>query len=142
METVVYDAWTLTCRDPGEKGAKKACSAEMRVAEKDKQMVVLAWLIGRDQQGVLRTVLQTPTGVQIAKGVELKLANKTVTVPYVNCDAQRCESSIEIDDEFQREAEAAGTVTATITSSDGRGVSFNFAIKGIDKVLSAMAAAR
>jgi len=142
METVVYDSWTLTCRDPGEKAGKKACSAEMRVAEKDKQVVVLAWLIGRDAQGVLRSVLQTPTGVLIAKGVELKLANKTVVLPYINCDAQRCESSVEMDDELQREAEAAGTVTATITTSDGRGISFNFAIKGIDKVLSAMAATR
>jgi invasion protein IalB len=114
----------------------------MRVVEKDKQVVVLAWLIGRDQQGVLKSVLQTPTGVQIAKGVELKLANKTVTVPYVNCEAQRCESSIEMGDEVQREAEAADTVTATITTSDGRGISFNFAIKGIDKVLAAMAATR
>lgn len=147
IETIVHDAWTLTCRDLADRPGKKACSAEMRVADnKNKQVTLMAWVIGRDQQGVLRTVLQTPTGVQIAKGVELKLGSspKPIVLPYVTCDAQRCESSVEMDNEFVRAATAANTGSAvvTIVLSDGRGISFNFALKGIDKILAAMAATR
>jgi invasion protein IalB len=147
IETIVHDTWTLTCRDLADRPGKKACSAEMRVADNNnKQVTLMAWVIGRDQQGILRTVLQTPTGVQIAKGVELKLGSspKPITLQYATCDAQRCESSIEVDSEFMRAANAANASSAvvTIVLSDGRGINFNIAIKGIDKVLAAMAATR
>jgi len=143
IETIVYDAWTLSCRDNTEKAQKKSCSAQMRVVEQNKQSAILAWVIGRDAQGALRTVIQTPTGVQIAKGAELKFGSgKSFILPYITCDAQRCESGSEMDDDFLREAEAATATTVTIVSSDGRAVTFSFSVKSIDKVLAAMASTR
>jgi len=143
IETIVYNAWTLSCRDSAEKPQKKSCSAQMRVVEQNKQSAILAWVIGRDAQGVLRTAIQTPTGVQVAKGAELKFGTgKSFILPYITCDAQRCESGVEMDDDFLREADAATATTVTIVSSDGRGVTFSFSVKGIDKVLAAMASTR
>ena len=55
--------------------SKKTCSALLQVVEEKQRQVLLVWVIGRDNQGVLRTVIQSPTGIQIPKGLELKFGN-------------------------------------------------------------------
>jgi invasion protein IalB len=142
VETINYDAWTVTCRDTVEKSSKKICTGIMQVIEQQPQQpqrVLLAWIIGRDNQGVLRTVIQIPTGVQIPKGVELQLGKSPLrTLPFTACEPQRCEASMAMDDAMVNDAIASPEAKATIYATDGRGINFNMPIKGIDKVFAAI----
>jgi len=138
-ERIVYDSWTVTCTDTVEKTSKKTCSAVLQVIEEKQHQVLLLWVIGRDNQGVLRTVFQSPTGVQIPRGLELKFGTAAArTVPYAACTPQNCESSIAIDDAMVRDARASGEATATIYAIDGRSINFKMGIKGIDKAFAAL----
>ena len=138
-ESIMYDSWTVTCRDMAEETSKKICSGTLNLIEQKQGRILLTWMVGRDNQGVLRTVMQTPTGVQIPKGVELKLGNGPVrTLPFTACGPQQCEASMALDDAMVRDAMASSEVVITIFAVDGRGVNFNVPIKGIDKVFAAM----
>jgi invasion protein IalB len=138
-ETIVYDSWTVTCRDTVDKSSKKRCSASFQVIEQKQRQVLLTWIIGRTDSGVLMTLMQTPTGVQIQQGVDLKLGEGAVRkLNYVACLPQRCEASINMDEALIKEASSAGNAVATIYSTDGRNINFNMPIKGIDKALAAL----
>jgi invasion protein IalB len=138
-ERIVYDSWTVTCTDTVEKASKKTCSAMLQVIEEKQRQVLLLWVIGRDNQGVLRTVFQSPTGVQIPRGLELKFGNAAArTVPYAACTPQNCEASLAVDDAMIRDARANGEATATIFAVDGRTINFKMGIKGIDKAFAAL----
>lgn len=138
-ERIVYDSWTVTCTDTLEKAAKKTCSAMLQVVEEKQRQVLLVWIIGRDNQGVLRTVIQSPTGVQIPKGLELKFGTTAArTVPYAACTPQNCEASTVMDDAMVRDARGSAEATATIVATDGRAINFKMGIKGIDKAFAAL----
>jgi invasion protein IalB len=138
-ETINYNSWTITCTDTVEKSSKKVCSGVLQVIEQKEKRVMFAWVIGRDNQGVLRTVMQTPTGVLIANGVELKLGKAPIrTIPYTACEPQRCQASMAMDDAMVKDAMASQEAVATIVAIDGRGINFNMPIKGIDKVFAAI----
>jgi len=139
-ERVTYDAWTLTCTQTGN-DPKKICSAILQVAEQQNQRVVFAWLIGRTPEGALTTVFRTPTGVQIQKGVELKLGTASSRrANFVICNQQSCEASLTMDDGVVREAVSSvgANGVATLTIADGRQINFTMPLKGIDKVIAAM----
>jgi invasion protein IalB len=138
-ETVNYDSWTVSCTEPLDKSVKKACSGVLEAIEEKQKRVVFAWIIARDTHGVLRSVMQTPTGVLIAKGVELKLGKAPArTVPYTACEPQRCQASIAMDDALVKDSIASPEATATIYLVDGRSVNFKMPIKGIDKVYASI----
>lgn len=138
-ERIVYDSWTVTCTDTVDKASKKTCSAMLQVIEEKQRQVLMVWLIGRDNQGVLKTVIQSLTGVQIPKGVELKFTNGVArAVPYSACTPQNCEATITMDDAMVRDARGSAEATATVTLIDGRAVNFKMSIKGIDKAFAAL----
>jgi invasion protein IalB len=141
-ETTNYDNWTVTCVEAieGPTKGKKVCSAMLRVAENQKN-IVFVWLIGRNPAGALLTVAQIPTGVLIQKGVELKIGNgKAHVMNYNACTTQNCEASVTMDDAFNKEliAGQSAPVTATIYAVNGQAVNFNFPIKGIDKAIGSI----
>jgi invasion protein IalB len=144
-ETITYDAWTVTCRDPVTAGAKKACSAvlQLRVVQQNRQQVLGAWVLGKNNDGVLMSVLQTPqiqAGVLIQKGVDFKLGNAAPRkLSYVACTAQRCETSVQMDAAMVKDALAAANATITIYAANGRDVTLNIpSIKGVDKAIAAI----
>jgi invasion protein IalB len=138
-ETINYDSWTLTCSESMEKNAKKTCSGTLRVIEQKQGQVLFVWIIGRDSKGVMRTVMRTPTGVQITKGVELKLGKAQMrTLPYTACTQQQCDASIPVDDALVNDMVAAPEATATIYAIDGRDINFNMPIKSVEKVFAAI----
>jgi invasion protein IalB len=140
-ETINYDSWTVTCTDTVEKGSSKTCSGVLRVADNKSGQTLFAWIIGRDASGVLRTVMNTPTGVMIQNGVELKFGNSQPgVVPYVACTPQQCEASIVMVESMLKEARSNEKATATIHAVGGRAINFEMSIKGIDKVLVAVGA--
>lgn len=138
-ETINYDSWVVTCSDTIAKGSKKVCTGVLKIIEQKQRRVLFAWLIGRDNKGVLRTVMQTPTGVQIAKGVELKLGkNRAGKIDYTACTPRNCEASIAMNDAMIKEAIASSEAVATIYAINGRAINFKVPLKGIDKVIAAV----
>jgi invasion protein IalB len=136
-ETIVYDSWTVTCREGGN--VKRTCSTTLQLIDQEKRQVLLSWIMGRTAEGTLMTFLQTPTGVQIQKGVELKVENSAIRkLNYILCEPGRCEASTAMDDSMVREVTAGSNATATIYATDGRGISFNIPIKGAGKAIAAL----
>lgn len=136
-ETIVHDSWTTTCIDHGDPKAK-VCSATLQIIEKQNRQVLFAWVIGRTN-GVLTSFFQTPTGVQIQRGVDLKLGDfKPRNANYVICVTQRCEAAISMDGALVKEAMKSldGNAVASITLVDGRTVNFTMPLKGLDKALA------
>jgi invasion protein IalB len=149
-ETMVFDAWRVACRESGGAAARKLCSAtlSLQMVEKNRRQVLGAWLIGRNNEGTLFTVLQTPmfrtqassAGILIRKGVELKLGDGAARkLAYSACEPQRCEAATPMDDEMVREVLGAPSATITVYNKDGTALNINVpSIKGIDKALAAV----
>jgi invasion protein IalB len=136
-ETIVYDSWTVTCREGGN--VKRACSTTLQLVDQEKRQVLFSWIIGHTPEGTLMTFLQTPTGVQIQKGVELKIENGAVRkLNYILCEPGRCEASTAMDDAMIREVTGGANATATIYATDGRGINFNVPIKGAARAIAAL----
>lgn len=136
-EIVPHDNWTVTCREFADK--KRSCSGVLQVVQSQNNQVLFVWLLGKNNDGKVMSVLQTPTGVSIAPGVEVKLgrgpARKAV---FVNCEASRCEATLDMDDAFIKDASASDQVEATVYSNTGQGVKFTLPFKGFDKALPAV----
>jgi len=137
-ETVVHDSWTTTCHDQGDPNTR-ACTTTLQIVEKTKRQVLFAWVIGLTQNRTLTSFFQTPTGVQIQKGVDIKLGDFDVrNAPYVICVAQRCEAALKMEKPVIDEAMKSldGKTVATITLVDGRTVNFTMPLKGLDQALA------
>lgn len=139
VETFVQDSWTVTCQEMSG-SPKKICSATLQVIDQEKRAVLFSWIIGKTPEGVMTAVFQTPTGVLLQRGLELKIGSATTPrkVNYVACNAQRCEASMPMDDAFIKEASASPTAVATIYLVDGRAANFNLNTKGFDKAVAAI----
>jgi invasion protein IalB len=137
-ETTVYDRWTVTCQETLGSGAKKTCSAALRVVDQNQQLVIL-WEIGRTTDGKIKALMQTPTGVMVQKGVDLKVGDAAVgKLDYAACVPQNCEAAGAMDDPLIKKIEAAPEMVVTIHAKDGRDVNFKFPLKGIDKAVAAV----
>jgi invasion protein IalB len=146
-ETITYDAWTVSCRDTPDGRSKKICSATlpMVVQQQNQRITVGGWIIAHNNEGALLSLLQTPQidiGVLIAKGVALKIGEGRVhQINYVDCNPQRCEATMPMDDTFIRElmAGANGPAAITFWKTDGAEFTINIqSIKGIDKAIAAV----
>jgi invasion protein IalB len=129
IETVIYDSWRVICRDiVGVKG-KKNCSAMLQVVEPKQKQVVFTWVLGYDNKGTLTAVFQTPVGVQLLRGLELKLGTAQARkVSFITCSSRVCEAV----------TMSAPTAVATAYAMNGRGVQFNINMKGFDKAIEAL----
>jgi invasion protein IalB len=146
-ETITYDTWTVSCRDTVDGKSKKVCSAAlpMVLQQQNQRVTVGAWIIAHNNEGALLSLLQTPEidiGVLIAKGVALKIGEgRPHQINYVDCNPQRCEATVPMDDMFIRELTAGANGGAAITfwKTDGTDITMNIqSIKGIDKAIAAV----
>jgi invasion protein IalB len=146
-ETLTYDMWTVSCRDTPDGKVKKVCSATlpMQVEQQNQRINLGAWVIGRNNEGQLLTLVQTPqidVGVLVGKGVELKFGEgKPRKINIVACNPRLCESTLTMDDAAIKEATGAANGTAVITFWKADGAEFNInlaSIKGIDKAIAAV----
>lgn len=137
-ETTIYDRWTVTCRSAESDRAKRACSAALRIVDNQQQLVIL-WEIGRGADGRIRASMQTPTGVMVQKGVDLKVGEARVgKFDYAACVPQNCEAGGAMDGTQIRKMATASEMTITIHAKDGRDVNFKFPMKGLDKAMTAV----
>lgn len=136
-EITPQENWTITCRDFADK--RRVCSAVLQVVQQQNNQVLFVWVLGKSNDGKLVSVLQTPTGVTLAPGVEVKLARGAPRkATYVNCEASRCEATLDMDDAFIRDASGSENVEATLFSNAGQGLKFTLPFKGFDKAIAAL----
>ena len=139
-ETINYDNWIVTCREMLDGPKKRNCSATVAVTRSETGQTVFALSVQPNDQGRLMALIQTPTGVSIAPGVEVKFDSSAVRkFPIDYCEPARCVASLPADTAFVREISAAGRLTIVIQSSDGKPVNFEFPVKGFDKAYTHMA---
>ena len=138
-ETIVDDNWTVTCAETDQGGAKRQCSAILKIAQSDKngaQRVVFTWVIGR-QDGKLVSALSMPSGVLIPPGVQIKIGDKeTRKLAYSLCEPDHCEALLPLDDPIVKSLDAAATTEVTIYAANGAGAKFTVNMKGFTQALA------
>ena len=137
-EILNFDNWNVTCRDFAEGKRKHICFANLQIVQQNSGQVVFTWTIGYDDDNKLMMNIQTPTGVAIAPGVELKLAKGTRTVPYTSCEQGNCIASAPMDAAATREIGASQNIEAVVHSTRGGAVNFTIPMKGYDKAFAAL----
>lgn len=147
-ESKAVDAWQVVCNF-GKNNQKLGCSAILKItqkiaaktdvkSDKDKtqESVVMLWQIGKGHDGSYVSSIQTPTGVLIKPGVQLKLASvHGVTLTYVACDSSACTAGAVLDDNLLQQAKKAQTAEIILQSIDGKAYTYSFSPKGIDKAI-------
>ena len=137
-ETINFDNWILTCREFLDGAKKRTCAATVAVQRSENGQTVFALSVQLNDQAKLSASIQTPTGVAIAPGVELKLEKTARKAAFEFCEPSRCVASLAADSAFIRDASAAGTIALSVQSSDGKPLSLEFPIKGFDKAYAKM----
>jgi invasion protein IalB len=138
-ETINYENWILTCREFLEGAKRRSCSAAVAVQRTETGQTVFALSVQLNEQGKVTASIQTPTGVAIAPGVELKFEKANPRkAAFDSCELARCLATLAADTAFIREVSAAGTVTVIMQAPDGKPVNFEFPVKGFDKVYTKM----
>jgi invasion protein IalB len=101
--------------------------------------VLINWLMAvTDNQ--LTATIQTPTGVLITPGIDLKIGRAVKKVAFTRCDAQRCESTFPLDDGASKDLAAADVVELSIRGGQNNPVTFNIPVKGYERALQALRA--
>lgn len=130
-----FGSWQVRC----QKNNNKICTAVLEVIDNDKKQVLMAWLIGPDQRGGLQTALQTPSGVLVGNGIDIKLANAPARhLNYLSCLPQQCTAVSPMDEAFIKEALAAPKADVTVYAANGKSLAFGIPVTGIDKALAAI----
>lgn len=143
-ESKAVDAWQVICNF-GKNNQKLGCSAILKItqkiaakSDKDKPQdsLVMLWQISKGRDGSYVSSIQTPTGVLIKPGVQLKLASvHGVTLTYVACDSSACTAGAVMDDNLLQQAKKAQTAEIVLQSIDGKAYTYSFSPKGIDKAI-------
>jgi invasion protein IalB len=139
-EILNFDNWSVTCRDFAEGKRTHICFALLQIAQQNnnQNQVIFSWTIGLDEDNHQVMTLQTPTGVALAPGIELKLAKGIKTIAYTSCETGHCLATSAVDAGLVRELSASAEIQAIIHSSDGREVTVNIPMKGFEKAYAAL----
>ena len=138
-EIIKHDNWTVTCSEFAENRQPRSCSAVLQVVQANSKQILFSWIISPGDGRKTMASFQTPTGIMVAPGIELKLGDGAARkIPFVSCEQGRCTASTVMDDGFLRDASAAETAQATIYGLNGQGVQFGIPLKGIDKAVAAV----
>jgi invasion protein IalB len=68
-----FDNWIVTCNEFQDGSTTRKCSALLEVIQDKTQRPVFSWTIEVNEKKQLISVFQTPTGVAIAPGVQLRI---------------------------------------------------------------------
>jgi invasion protein IalB len=138
-EILNFDNWAVTCNEFAEGPKPRICSAQLRIMQENTAQVVFSWTIAVDDSKQLVTIMQTPTGVAIAPGVELRVGKAAPhKIPFASCETGRCVATLAMDPVLLRELAAAPAAEAVIEGSRGNSVRFNIQMKGFDRAYAAL----
>ena len=132
-----YGSWQVRCQNGS--APKKLCTAVLEVIDKQSKNVLMAWIVGPDSKGALQAVFQTPTGVRVGSGIDVKLgAGEARHVNYLSCVTQQCTAAAPMDDAFVKEATGSAKATVTLYAADGKSLDFGIPVNGLDKAIAAI----
>jgi invasion protein IalB len=137
-EILNFENWVVTCNE-FETPKTRVCSALLQIAQQNTNQVVFAWTVALDNAKQMVTIMQTPTGVNIPPGIELRVGKVPPhKIPFASCDTGRCVATSPMDANLLREMTTVPTAEAIIQGSQGNTVQFNIQMKGFDKAYAAL----
>jgi invasion protein IalB len=137
-EILTFDGWVVTCNE-FESQKNRVCSALLQILQQNNGQVVFSWTVAHDSNKQVVAVMQTPTGVLIGPGVELRVGKSPARkIPFTSCETGRCVASMTMDANLLRDLTTSSTAEAVIQGSQGNTVQFNIQMKGFDKAYAAL----
>ena len=138
-EVLNFDNWSVTCQEFGDPQPRRNCAATLSVQQQGTTNIVLAWNVTAPDKTRLISVMQLPTGVMIAPGIDVSVGKAAARkFGYARCDQQRCEAVVTLDEAMVRDTAAAEAAQVVMQSSNGQTITFSFPMKGFDKALAAL----
>jgi invasion protein IalB len=137
-EILAFDSWIVTCREFHEP-KKRICAAVLTLTQSKTHQAVLSWTIGTDETNKPIILLQTPTGVILGPGVELRLGKAAARkIPYRTCDNGRCTATLPVDGALVRDMMGTANAEIAIEAINGQKLQFTIPMKGFDKAYAAL----
>jgi invasion protein IalB len=138
-EILNFENWAVTCNEFADAPRAKRCSALLQIRQQNTNQIVFTWTVAMDERKQLVAILQTPTGVVIPPGVELRVGKlPPQKIPFESCDPGRCIATAPVDTNLVREMTTSPTAEAAIQGSQGNTVQFNIQMKGFDRAYAAL----
>lgn len=140
-EVINFDNWVVTCQEFNKGPRKHICSMRLQVrrVQNGRTQVLMTWTIGLDDKNRALIVLNTPTGVAIEPGVELKPQKGAAhKLSYASCNRGECTATLPLDADLVRDLIASTEAQVIIRASNGRGITFTIPIKGFDPAYRAL----
>jgi invasion protein IalB len=138
VEILNFENWAVTCNEFADGPKSKRCSALLQITQQNTNQTVFTWTVGLDEKKQLMAVMQTPTGVVIAPGIEFKIGKVTQKIPFTSCEPGRCIATMTVDNNLLREMTTAPSAEAIIQGAQGNTVQFNIQMKGFDRAYAAL----
>jgi invasion protein IalB len=138
-EILNFENWAVTCNEFADAPRAKRCSALLQILQQNTNQIVFTWTVAMDEHKQLVAVLQTPTGVVIPPGVELRVGKlPPQKIPFASCDSGRCIATATVDANLVREMATSPTAEAIVQGSQGNTVQFNIQMKGFDRAYAVL----
>jgi invasion protein IalB len=138
-EILNFENWAVTCNEFADAPRAKRCSALLQILQQNTNQIVFTWTVAMDEHKQLVAIMQTPTGVVIPPGVELKIGKLPAQkIPFASCDPGRCVATAPVDTNLVREMTTSPTAEAIIQGSQGNTVQFNIQMKGFDRAYAVL----
>jgi invasion protein IalB len=138
-EILNFENWAVTCNEFADSPKARRCSALLQILQQNTNQIVFTWTVALDERKQLVAVMQTPTGVVIPPGVELRVGRlPSQKIPFASCDPGRCIATTTLDANLLREMTTAPTAEAVIQGSQGNAVTFNIQMKGFDRAYAVL----
>jgi invasion protein IalB len=137
-EILNFDNWVVTCNEFAEPKTR-VCTALLQIMQQNTNQPVFSWTVALDNSKQAITIMQTPTGVVIPPGVELRIGKPPARkISFASCDSGRCIATMTMDANLLRDMTTTPTAEAVIQGSQGNTVQFNIQMKGFDKAYAVL----
>ena len=138
-EILNFENWAVTCNEFADNPKAKRCSALLQILQQNTSQIVFTWTVALDDRKQPVAVMQTPTGVVIPPGVELRVGKlPSQKIPFASCDPGRCIATTTVDANLLREMTTSPTAEAIVQGSQGNTVQFNIQMKGFDRAYAVL----
>jgi invasion protein IalB len=138
-EILNFENWAVTCNEFADAPRARRCSALLQILQQNTNQIVFTWTVAMDEHKQLVAILQTPTGVVIPPGVELRVGKlPPQKIPFASCDPGRCIATATVDANLVREMSTSPTAEAIVQGSQGNTVQFNIQMKGFDRAYAVL----
>jgi invasion protein IalB len=133
--TATHGAWETQCPVAG----KNPCVAVLRLIQQPTNTTVFGWIVGKGGNGAWGMTVESPTGVVIDRGLELKVGDGPPRqLVYSTCTPQRCTSSAPIDAALMRDLQTANRASAKIYASSGQTLEFGIPLTGFKEAVASL----